>query len=147
MYRQDLAKNLAGDLQTLRDALILRLADSTGHAPDDPFTHDALTATFRLQTAMLQLWRYSQVVDDDAEDDIKPANTEESSGQYNPPGSDPDPRDQGLAMQVVKWLGILEERILAVLHEASIGGHQDFVDAAIPALHRMGQARRRLSGL
>ncbi|MDY7091517.1 MAG: hypothetical protein SX243_00950 [Acidobacteriota bacterium] len=145
MYGQDLAKNLAGDLHTLRDALFVHLGVSTDQAPDDRSTDDALTATFRLHEAMLKLWRYSQVVADDSSDDIKPANPEESTGQYNPPGSDPDPRDQDLAMQVVMWLGILEERLLAALHEASTGGHQAFIDAAVPALHRMAQARRRLA--
>jgi hypothetical protein len=147
MYGQDLAKNLAGDLWTLRDALLARLGDTSGRAPDDRFTDAALSAAFRLQQTMLRLWRYSQTPVDAAEDDIQPANTEESTGQYNPPGSDPDPRGQDLAMQVVMWLGILEERLVAALQEASTGGHQAFLDAAVPALHRMAQARRRLSGL
>lgn len=145
MYGQRLAKDLAGRLETIRYQLLAALADAGDGPPDDPFIDAALTAAFRIHQAGLRSWRYSQL----DPDEIEPSDPEESSGQYDPPGPDPNPREQDVAMRLTQWLRLLEEYLLEAVHEAlgetSAQGRDAFVDMAVAAAQRMGQARRSLA--
>ena len=144
MYGQRFAKDLAGRLATIRHELLAALGGTGDVWPEEDFVATALPAAFRVHQAQVALWRWSQ-----RPDDTEPSGSEESTGQYDPPGSDPDPRGQDLAMRLIEWLKILEERLLDEIHAAfeatQAAGRQEFIDLGVLAARRMAQARRALT--
>ena len=145
MYGQRFAKDLAGHLTTIRFQLLGALGETPDVSPEEPFVDAALTAAFRVHRATLHLWHHSQrpAVDGPT------ADAEESTGQYDPPGSDPNSGLPDLEIRLALWLESLEKRLIEEIHAAyelsRAPGSQAFIDAGVNAARSMAVARRALS--
>ncbi len=145
MYGQSFAKELAAHLTTIRFQLLGALGKTRDVSPEEPFVDAALTAAFRVHRAALHLWHHSQRPAADG----PTADAEDSTGQYDSPGADPNPNLPDLEIRLALWLESLEKKLIEEIHNAyelsRAPGRQAFIDAGVSAARSMALARQALS--
>lgn len=136
MSTRHFADEMLGYLHTLERAMLTALG-TAAESDDRDQTAVILPATYHVHLAIELLLDYLA-------EEIKPSGSEESTGQIDDPGSDPDPRGQDFELEVLAWIKALERQLLARLGEAA--DYELFVDYAVPAALSLGEARQLLEG-